>query len=207
MSDSWENKRKSKRGIGLTITLCIVLVVIGFLVYNNSDLFKEKQKTESIKPEDSGKAEKEIEASKDLKTEKDKEEKKGEEKGKEIPVFVEPPKTASSEEDKEGELEHSKEALFSVDLPAIKCALADEKGFFLQVSLKVYFKEKKLEKEILFKRDNIKVVVIRTLVKKHLSELVVQQLRFELKKEINALLEEGKIEDIEFLDFRPIGDI
>ena len=47
----------------------------------------------------------------------------------------------------------------------------------------------------------------RALLKKHLSEVVVEKLRVELKKEINVLLEQGKIEDVEFLDFRPIGDI
>jgi flagellar basal body-associated protein FliL len=29
----------------------------------------------------------------------------------------------------------------------------------------------------------------------------------ELKKEINSLLEKGKIEDIEFIDFRPVEDM
>lgn len=194
MADSWEDKKKSKKGIGLII-FSIAIVFIGFLIFNNFDFFKQKRETESIKVEDSDKAEKEVEASEDAKPEKEK------------TVQEEPPETASPEEDKESELEPSEESVLSIDLPTIKCALADKRGLFVQVTLKVYFKGKQLEKEILFKRDNIKVIVKRTLLKKHLSEVVVEKLRVELKKEINVLLEQGKIEDIEFLDFRPIGDI
>ena len=195
MTDSWEDKKKSKKGIGFIIFLCIAIVFIGFLIFNNFDFFKQKRETESIKVEDSDKAEKEVEASEDVKPEKEK------------TVQEEPPETASPEEDKESELEPSEESVLSIDLPTIKCALADKKGLFVQVTLKVYFKGKKIEKEILFKRDNIKVIVKRALLKKHLSEVVVEKLRVELKKEINVLLEQGKIEDVEFLDFRPIENI
>lgn len=194
MADSWEDKKKSKKAIGLII-FCIAIVFIGFLIFNNFDFFKQKRETESIKVEDSDKAEKEVEASEDVKPEKEK------------TVQEEPPETASPEEDKESELEPSEESVLSIDLPTIKCALADKRGLFVQVTLKVYFKGKKLEKEILFKRDNIKVIVKRALLKKHLSEVVVEKLRVELKKEINVLLEQGKIEDVEFLDFRPIENI
>lgn len=201
MTESWEDKKKSRKGIGLIITLCIMAVVIGFLVFNNFDSFKQKKETESIKLVDSDKTEWELEATGEVEQEKD------EEGEKEKTDQDKPPETAPSEEDKESELEPSKESVLSIDLPTIKCALADKRGLFVQVSLKVYFKERKLEKEILFKRDNIKVVVKRALLKKHLSEVVVEKLRVELKKEINALLEQGKIEDIEFLDFRPIENI
>lgn len=201
MTDSWEDKKKSKKGIGFIIFLCIAIVFIGFLIFNNFDFFKQKRETESIKVEDSDKAEKEVEASEDVKPEKGKEEEN------EKTVQEEPPETASPEEDKESELEPSEESVLSIDLPTIKCALADKRGLFVQVTLKVHFKGKKLEREILFKRDNIKVIVKKVLLKKHLSEVVVEKLRVELKKEINVLLEQGKIEDIEFLDFRPIENI
>ena len=198
MADSWEDKRKSKKGIGLIIALCIVVVFIGFLVLNNSDSLKEKRETESSKVEGLDKAEQEVETAEEIKSE----EGEGEETDQE-----ETPEAATSEEEIESELEPLDESGFSINLPTIKCALADKRGLFVQVTLKVYFKEKKLEKEILFKRDNIKVVIKRALLKKRLSEVVVKDLRVELKKEINAILEQGKIEDIEFLDFRPIENI
>lgn len=205
MAESWEDKKKSRKNAGLIISLCIAVIIVGFFVFNNRDIFNQSGKdADSVKVEGLDKAGQEKEPSEKGKPEE-------EEKVEEAVAQEESTEPAAPEKEPEKEIEIKKEpaevSLHSLDLPTVKCALADKKGLFVQVSLKVYFREKKLEKEILFKRDNIKVVVKKVLFKKNLSEVVVEKLRIELKREINNLLEEGKIEDIEFIDFRPVENI
>jgi flagellar basal body-associated protein FliL len=91
----------------------------------------------------------------------------------------------------------------SLLLSDIKCVLMDRKKPTLLLSLELYFGDNEaLKKEILLKRDNLKVMVKKALVSKSLDDLVVETLRVELKKAINALLEKGKVLDIEFREFR-----
>ena len=206
MADSWEDKKKSRKGIGLIIFLFIVVIVIGFFVFNNFVASDQSSDTvDSVTVEYSEKMEQEEETSEWGESGEEEEAVKEETEQKESPDAVITEKKPKKEIRKKAEL--SKESLFSIDLPSVKCVLADKKGLFIQVSLKVYFKDEKLEREILFKRDNIKVVVKKTLFTKSLSEVVAEKLRIELKREINKLLEKGKITDIEFVDFRPVENL
>jgi hypothetical protein len=58
------------------------------------------------------------------------------------------------------------------------------------------------KREILLKRENLKVMVQKVISNKTLDELIVDSLRIETKKAMNKLLGKNSITDVEFRDFR-----
>jgi flagellar basal body-associated protein FliL len=90
----------------------------------------------------------------------------------------------------------------SVLLEKITCTLVDKSRPSLRLSLALVFPENgALRQEILVKRDNLKVMVKRTLATKSMDDIVIDSLRKDLKSVINSLLENGAISDIEFKEF------
>lgn len=205
MSESWEDKKKSRKKSGLIVFLCIIVIIIGFFVFNNfivSD--QDNGKIESLPVIDTKKIVQGDSSQWGEPVEVEDRVLKNAEQAGEQPAE---PAVPEKEPEKKVEKKPANPSLQSLDLPRVKCSLADKKGLFVQISLRIYFKKKKLEREILFKRDNIKIVVKKILSKKSLSEVAAEPLRKELIREINNLLEKGKITDIEFLDFRPTGNL
>jgi len=197
MADSWEDRKKKKSPIGLVVLGCVVIIIIGFVIWNNLDTFTGKKDVrETETPVEVAGQQKEAPPV-DTTEQSDDQNKKGE--------GVQKEEVASSDASEKGERESedTEPGLLSIELPTVLCVLADKKGLSIRISLKLYFKEKDLEKEVLFKRDNINFIVKKVFIKKHLSDIVVNVLRAELQKEINALLEQGTVIDIEFLDFKP----
>jgi flagellar basal body-associated protein FliL len=91
----------------------------------------------------------------------------------------------------------------SVLLSDIRCFLRDRKGPGLVLSLNVVFEESgPLKQEVLVKRDVLKVMIKKVMADKTLEDMKVDSLRLELKNSINALLESGKISDLEFNELR-----
>ncbi len=197
MANSWEDSKKKNNPVGLIVLLVIVSVLAGFLICNNCDIFStgvQNQETvtkaETVKVPSDEVGEDTAETT-DAK--RDTESDTGKQK-----------ETSSDSSDKEVAVSNDAVPdIFSIELPSVVCSLADKKSLSIRVSLKLYFREKELEREILFKRDNIKLIVRKVFVTKQLSDIVVDALRTELQREINALLEQGTIIDIEFLDFKP----
>jgi flagellar basal body-associated protein FliL len=198
MANSWEDSKKKRSPIGLIALLVIIVIGIGFLIYNNRDIFpagKAVPKTGRAKAKSLDDRKADIPVVPAGPTEGNNSN-KGDRREQKV----------SSSDTVKGKAEISEDAasaVFSLDLPPILCTLADKQGLSIRVSLKLYFREKELEREILFKRDAIKLIVKKVFAEKHLSDIVVDMLRAELQKEINALLEQGAIIDIEFLDFKP----
>jgi flagellar basal body-associated protein FliL len=91
----------------------------------------------------------------------------------------------------------------SVPLDRITCRLQDKSQPSIIVSLLLSFPpNSELKQEILVKRDNLKVMVKKTLATKSLDDMVVDSLRRDLKSGLNSVLENGAITDIEFKEFR-----
>ena len=91
----------------------------------------------------------------------------------------------------------------SVPLEGRTCRLMDKSQPSIRLSLLLSFPENKaLKQEILVKRDNLKVMVKKTLATKSMDDLVVDSLRNDLKSGLNSVLESGAITDIEFKEFR-----
>jgi hypothetical protein len=62
--------------------------------------------------------------------------------------------------------------------------------------------DESFKREILLKRENLKVMVQKVIADKTLDELIVDSLRIETKKAMNKLLGKNIITDVEFRDFR-----
>jgi flagellar basal body-associated protein FliL len=91
----------------------------------------------------------------------------------------------------------------SVPLERVVCRLMDKSQPSIRLSLLLSFPPNKaLKQEILVKRDNLKVMVKKTLAAKSMDDMVVDSLRKDLKIDLNSVLENGAITDIEFKEFR-----
>jgi flagellar basal body-associated protein FliL len=91
----------------------------------------------------------------------------------------------------------------SVPLEGITCSLIDKSQPSIRLSMLLSFPvNAALKQEILLKRDNLKVMVKKTLALKSLDDMVVDSLRRDLKSGLNSVLENGAITDIEFKEFR-----
>jgi flagellar basal body-associated protein FliL len=91
----------------------------------------------------------------------------------------------------------------SVLLSDIRCFLRDRKGPGLVLSLNLVIDENRLLKqELLVKKDMLKVMIKKTVSEKNFDDMKVDSLRFEIKKSLNALLENGNITDIEIKELR-----
>jgi flagellar basal body-associated protein FliL len=91
----------------------------------------------------------------------------------------------------------------SVILDNITCRLMDKSKPSILLSLSLLFPENKaLRQEILVKRDNLKVMVKKTLAAKSINDMVVDSLRRDLESGLNSVLENGAITGIEFKEFR-----
>ncbi len=209
MSDNWEDKVKKNKNIPLIILLSILLIISIIFVCNNFEIFTYKEKSTSITKKKERKIKKtpaKIKIKKDKKPVKNKKKSKK----KEIPSYkketpiIDSPNIVPSNKDAVSILKDNSKSLLSVELPIVKCAIADKENLNIKLSLLIYFKGEKLRKEILIKRDNLKIMVQRVLKQKKHSEIIMDVLRIELIKEMNFLLEQGQIENIEFLDFQPV---
>jgi flagellar basal body-associated protein FliL len=91
----------------------------------------------------------------------------------------------------------------SVPLERITCRLMDKSQPSIRLSLALSFPANgALKQEILVKRDNLKIMVQKTLSAKSLDDMVVDSLRRGLLSCLNSVLENGAITDIEFKEFR-----
>jgi flagellar basal body-associated protein FliL len=105
-------------------------------------------------------------------------------------------KTASSE----GAV---KSVLSSIRLDEIVCRLADGKKTVVRMSLEVHFSgDKTFSRELVVKRDNLKTMVQKVMSSKTLDDIVVEILRNDIKNGLNQIVEHGKINDVEFREFR-----
>jgi len=198
VADSWERSRKKKKGYGFIVTTVLVLLFAGVLLVNNSDIFLSKKNRETAKTEiDTGVKKHETETkeapSAPLKDTVE----------KSAPVEP-PPETPEPAKKIPLNPPPDAEEMLSVDVPSVQCVLAESKPMSIDVSLKLHFKGKKLQQEILFKRDTIKILVKRVFSRKYLAQIVTDSLRAELKKEINGMLKQGQVSDVEFINFTPV---
>jgi flagellar basal body-associated protein FliL len=94
-------------------------------------------------------------------------------------------------------------AVRAVSITGISCKLIDKSRPSILLSLSLVFQEtRELEREILVKRDNLKIMVQKTLASKSLDDMVKDSLRKDIKSALNPLLENGAITDVEFKEFR-----
>jgi flagellar basal body-associated protein FliL len=89
----------------------------------------------------------------------------------------------------------------SLLIDGISCKLNDREALTVLLSIELFFPAGALKKEILLKRDNLKVMVQKTILGKSMHELIVDSLRTQMKRAMNRILEKGTIIDVEFRNF------
>ena len=70
------------------------------------------------------------------------------------------------------------------------------------VSLEIFVAQEPLKREVLLKRENLKVMVQKVISGKTVNELIVDSLRVQTKDAMNRILEHGVIDDVKFRNFR-----
>ncbi|MGD9202527.1 MAG: hypothetical protein PVI26_13270 [Chitinispirillia bacterium] len=196
MADSWEELRtKNLKRIPRLILLFFILFISGVFFINNFDFFTKERKTD----------ESEQDRINDITILKN--ETKGVDGKNDIPRTKTIDSVSSFERHKEKSIKNGDTLMKSIELQGIKCLLADKDSLAIQVSFKLLFKDEKIESEILLKRDDLINIIKKVIQQKKLSEIVINKLRVECKSELNKLLKKGKIDDIEFFDFRPLNSL
>ena len=89
----------------------------------------------------------------------------------------------------------------SVTISGIACRLRDGKALRVVLSLELLFPSGPLQREVLLKRENLKVMVQKIIAEKSMDELTVDSLREQTKRAMNRILEKGSISDVIFLNF------
>ena len=89
----------------------------------------------------------------------------------------------------------------SVALRDIACRLQSGEALRVVLSLDLFFQSGPLKREVLLKRENLKVMVQKTIAGKSLNELIVDSLREQTKRAMNRILDKGVIRDVVFRNF------
>jgi hypothetical protein len=125
-------------------------------------------------------------------------------KAAEVPAAPPQPKVVQTPLQKSESLTVVPEAAVPTDsllLSDISCKLDNREGLRVILSLELFFPPGALKKEILLKRDNLKVMVQKSIVGKSMQELTIDSLRPQMLRSMNRILEEGTITDVEFRNF------
>lgn len=184
-SSSWEKSRNKQRPLWVIIVIAVIaLIIVAVFLQNNSELFwgispqKEKmQEEESLSLDES----ESLNMSHDSIRE-------------EIASKIADPEPNKVPEEKSADK--------VIPLNNIECKVADRPDLTVAISLELIYDKTKSKKEILFKREDLKVMVYNALSKKNLSDILVEKIRPEILKEVNRVLKKGKITDVIFTDFR-----
>ncbi len=97
------------------------------------------------------------------------------------------------------------DSLAAVSISDIRCRLAGRSQLAVSVSIRLFFDDLEREQEILFKREDIKVVVKKLFSGMLYSEATPFALQDEIKHEVNAILDSDPIRRVELLSLKPAG--
>ncbi|MBD3346951.1 MAG: hypothetical protein GF401_18005 [Chitinivibrionales bacterium] len=184
---SWEKSRNKRRPLWILLTVAGVAIIVGIFIQNNSDLFWET----------STKVEEDTEYSD---TEEDSESLEFSHDSIREAIASKVGKPSSGQGQPDMRTESSPER--TVELNNVKCKIADRPGLAVIISIKLVYNNSQVEDEILFKREDLRVMIYKALADKKLSEILVEKIRPEIIREVNSVLKKGKITDVIFTDFR-----
>lgn len=91
--------------------------------------------------------------------------------------------------------------LESIDIGNIQCQTRDRKDVLLLLSLRLVFPLQANKDEILFKRDEFKVLTKKTIYKMELHSIDKKRICKELQDMFNSILSEKWIQSVEFIAF------
>jgi hypothetical protein len=77
---------------------------------------------------------------------------------------------------------------YSLTMPPFPCSIENRKDIVISLSLELFYKDSTFRSALLFHRNEIKVMVMRTVKSKVLAEMKIDVLEKELPEEINSVL-------------------
>lgn len=98
----------------------------------------------------------------------------------------------------------SPDTTFVVDIPPIIFAAPGRNGVAIRVSLRILLESTEARREVLLKREEIKVIAHRLFGSPESVDMSMEALRNRLLGEINRLIESGNVDHLEFTEFRPV---
>ncbi|MFW6244530.1 MAG: hypothetical protein ACOC36_01455 [Fibrobacterota bacterium] len=90
----------------------------------------------------------------------------------------------------------------SLVLSEIKCKIAGRNDLEVILTVEIFFNNDALYQEVLFKRDDLKVMVMDVMRHKEFGAVKTETLRTEILDALNEVLEAGELERIDIRDFR-----
>jgi hypothetical protein len=151
MSTDWEDKAKKNKNIPLVILLSILLVLSIIFVFNNFDIFASREESVSITEKEEKKTEKkplkieQKEKKKALKTKQKKKKKPEKNSKKRVSLHkkdtsvIDSTNIVPSGKDAASILKDNSKSLLSVELPGVKCAIADKENCKIKDSFTILF--------------------------------------------------------------------
>ncbi len=91
---------------------------------------------------------------------------------------------------------------FSLYLPGIRCSLLGRDDLTLHLSVELFSENRDLYEELLFKRDQLRVMVTKVMSRTEYGDVHVSLLKPKVIGAINAVLENGALDDLQFRTFR-----
>jgi len=87
-------------------------------------------------------------------------------------------------------------SLLSERLPPIKCSLRSRKDIVISLSLELFFRDEDHRTAIRLSRDEIKVMVMKSVLDKELSEMKIQALEKLLLQNVNSIFDHDNIKEL-----------
>jgi hypothetical protein len=95
----------------------------------------------------------------------------------------------------------AKRKMDSVTIADFFCRLRGNEKLRIVLSLNLIFPSGALGREVLLKREDLKVMVQKIIAEKSMNDLIVDSLREQTKRAMNRILEKGALSDVEFRNF------
>jgi flagellar basal body-associated protein FliL len=91
---------------------------------------------------------------------------------------------------------------FTIEIFDVTCKMADREDVSVVVSVKFSCRNESVKQDVLFKREDLKVILKKTLLSLNFSEIQVDALREMLKNSANEMLGSGSITSVELTKFQ-----
>ncbi|MFP4163445.1 MAG: hypothetical protein ACLFQB_05970 [Chitinispirillaceae bacterium] len=174
VTKNWEKRLKVRRARRRFVLVLICIILCGIVIYNNRDWFLVTDSTVDR-----------IQAG------------LPEQNGSDTaqPVASQPVSTAESKDEKR------ERQAGSLVLSDIKCEIADRDDLRIILNVEIFFNNDALCQEALFKREDLKVMVMNVMRHKEYGAIRTDSLRAELLEALNKVLEAGDLQKLVIRDF------
>jgi flagellar basal body-associated protein FliL len=181
-------KKSSRRSVTLTVILIIVASALFIFIRNNRELFFSSHERLSHAADNPPAAMSGRAADKSVVQPK--------------PDREDLPADRSGDTVSDKKSTHQDSGVFdSVTIPDFACRLRDNDALRVILSLKLIVPSAAVRHEVLLKREELKLLVQKTVAEEYMNELTADSLRERAKRTMNRIIDRPGIRDVEFRNF------